>query len=58
MKKKITIGIPTHKRPDLLKRCLKFLIKNKTGFFVTIAVDGIDQTGNQVPIFRKGEWVN
>ena len=23
-----------------------------------IDVDGIDQTGNQVPIFRKGEWVN
>ena len=45
MKKKITVGIPSCKRPDLLKRALKsFVNKNLKDIFVIVSIDGIDST--------------
>jgi glycosyltransferase involved in cell wall biosynthesis len=44
MKKLITIGIPTYKRPNLIKRCLENLIKKKNSFLIIVSVDGVDET--------------
>lgn len=53
MKKNITIGIPTHKRPKQLSRCLNFLIKKDRKFLITISVDGIDETYKKYKLLEK-----
>ena len=51
MSAKITIGIPTFKRPDLLKRALNSFIhesiKDNLEIKVIVSVDGIDEKYNQ-----------
>ena len=45
MQYKITVGIPSCKRPDLLERALKsFVKKNLKNMCVIISIDGIDNT--------------
>ena len=47
MKSRITVGIPTHKRPKLLKRAINSIIKNKLiNIEIIISIDGIDKTQN------------
>ena len=47
MSPKITIGIPTFKRPELLKRALNSFIyesdKDKLKIKVIVSIDGIDE---------------
>tara|TARA_B100000579_G_C22755320_1_gene816132 strand:- start:278 stop:1144 length:867 start_codon:yes stop_codon:yes gene_type:complete len=41
----ITIGIPTHKRPNLLNRALDGILKEKlTNIKIVVSIDGIDET--------------
>lgn len=48
MQNKITVGIPSCKRPDLLERALKsFVKKNLKNLYVIISIDGIDSTFDQ-----------
>ena len=51
MSAKITIGIPTFKRPDLLKRALDPFIhestKDNIDIKVIVSVDGIDEKYNE-----------
>ncbi|MDB2349596.1 glycosyltransferase [Alphaproteobacteria bacterium] len=45
MQYKITVGIPSCKRPDLLERALKsFVKKNLKNLYVIISIDGIDSS--------------
>jgi len=54
MKVNITIGIPTHKRPKLLKRALNSLISNENiNVKIIISVDGIDNTFEEYKLIEK-----
>ena len=53
MKKLITIGIPTHKRPNLLKRSLRLLTQKKSNIVIIVSVDGIDKSYNDYKILEK-----
>lgn len=54
MKLKITIGIPTHKRPKLLKRALISLISDENiNVKIVISVDGIDNPFEEYKLIEK-----
>ncbi len=45
MPSNVTVGIPTHKRPNLLKRALNSLtMKNIIDIKIIVSVDGVDET--------------
>lgn len=54
MKLNITIGIPTHKRPKLLKRAVNSLISDENiNVKIIISVDGIDNTFEEYKLIEK-----
>ena len=54
MKANITIGIPSHKRPKLLKRALNSLTSDKNiNVKIIISVDGIDNTFEEYKLIEK-----
>ena len=54
MKLNITIGIPTHKRPKLLKRAVNSLIYDENiNVKIIISVDGIDNTFEEYKLIEK-----
>lgn len=54
MNNKITVGIPTYQRPNLLLRALNSLVNNeKFGINIVVSVDGIDNKYNDYKDIEK-----
>ncbi len=54
MNNKITVGIPTYQRPNLLLRALNSLVNNeKFGINIVVSVDGIDNKYNDYKNIEK-----